>query len=201
MVDDGIPEISVARTQAMSVLTQLGFRTRGSHSTFIEYVKSLRRFGIPFSREELCGGSHRRHVYRYEYLMELAVALSFRLHRILPWDVVSVLVDHRVQLRSIYRQAYLESDSGAGRPVQIQFGVHEHLCVKGIFLDLNFSYVDDQLSAPPDRMRSIQPQQCIATSSKVLEARYVLPSRCLNQRVKSSRSRETPPAYERSQSS
>jgi hypothetical protein len=145
VVDDGIPEISLAPTQALWALTQLGFRSGGSHLTFREYIKSLRRFGVPFSREELISGSHQRSVYRYEHPMELAVALSFRLHRILPWDVVSVLVEHRTELRSIYHRAYLERETGAGRPVRIKVGVHDHFYVKGIFLELNFCYIDDQL--------------------------------------------------------
>ena len=143
--NDAIPNISLAAAQALWVLTGLGFRTGGSHSTFLEYIKSLRRFGVPFSPEELIGASHRRSVYRYEHLMELAVALSFRLHRILPWDVVSVLVEHRAELRSIYLRAFLERETGTGRPVKMKFGIHAPFYVKGIFLDLNFCYIDDQL--------------------------------------------------------
>jgi hypothetical protein len=142
---NGIPDIFLARAQALWVLSRFGFRTGGSHSTLLEYVKLLRRLGIPFSHEERIGGGHHRNIYRYEHLMELAVALSFRLHRILPWDVVNVLVEHRAQLRSIYRRAYLERESGTGRPMQIKVGDHQEFYVKGIFLDLNFCYVDDQL--------------------------------------------------------
>lgn len=142
---DSIPEISLTRAQALWVLIELGFRTGGSDSTFLEYIKSLRRFGIPFSPEEVVEGGRHRNAYQYEHLMELAVALSFRLHRILPWDVVGVLVRHRGRLRSIYRLAYLNRESGVGRPVQIEVGALHQFNAKGIFLDLNFRYVDDQL--------------------------------------------------------
>jgi hypothetical protein len=77
--------------------------------------------------------------------MELGVALSFRLHRILPWDVTKVLVEHRAELRKIYRKAYLEREGGYGRPIQIKLGLYKEFFAKGIYLDLNFSYADDQL--------------------------------------------------------
>ncbi len=145
VVRDAIPEISHARAQALWVLSRFGFRTGGSHSTLVEYVKLLRRFGVPFSPEERNDRGHHRYIYRYEHLMEVAVALSFRLHRILPWDVIKVLVEHRAQLRSIYRRAYLEREIGGGQPVQIKIGSHKQFYAKGIYLDLNFSYVDDRL--------------------------------------------------------
>jgi hypothetical protein len=142
---DSIPEISLRRVQALWVLIELGFRTGGSDSTFLEYIKSLRRFGIPFSPEEISEGRRHRNAYHYEHLMELAVALSFRLHRILPWDVIDVLVRYRAKLRSIYRLAYLNRESGVGQLVQIKVGALHQFTAKGIFLDLNFRYVDDQL--------------------------------------------------------
>jgi hypothetical protein len=70
--------------KALWVLAQFGFRTGGTHSTLLEYMKLLRRFGVPFSPEERVGGNHHHYGYRYEHLMEIAVALSFRLHRIVP---------------------------------------------------------------------------------------------------------------------
>jgi hypothetical protein len=105
---------------------------RPTASTLVEYVKLVRRFGVPFSPREWTGGTAHRHVYRYERLMELGVALSFRLHRILPWDVTKLLVEHRSQLRKIYRRAYLERESGAGRPVRIKIGSHKQFYAKGI---------------------------------------------------------------------
>jgi hypothetical protein len=59
--------------------------------------------------------------------------------------VTKVLVEHRAQLRKIYRRAYVERESGAGRPVQIKVGSHKQFDAKGIYLDLNFSYTGDQL--------------------------------------------------------
>jgi hypothetical protein len=143
IVPDAIPEIALARAQALWVLSQFGFRTGGSHSTLLEYIKLLRRFGLPFSPDESTDGH--RHIYRYEHLMELGVALSFRLHRILPWDVTKVLIEHRSHLRQIYRRAYLERKSGIGEPVQIKIGTHRKFSASGVYLDLNFSYIDDRL--------------------------------------------------------
>jgi hypothetical protein len=145
MVDDAIPELRLAHAQALWILARLGFRSGGSFLTFHGYVKSVRRYGVPFSPEELVGGRPNNYEYRYEHLIELAVALSFRLHRVLPWDVVNVLVKHRLELRSIYRRAYVERETGAGQPICVTISGGERFYAKGLFLDLNFSYVDDRL--------------------------------------------------------
>jgi hypothetical protein len=80
----------------------------------------------------------------YEQLIELAVALSFRIPLALPWDVINVLAKHRVELRSIYRRAYAERETGAGQPICIR-AANELFFSKGLFLDLNFSYLNDRL--------------------------------------------------------
>lgn len=142
--DDAIPELHLAHAQALWVLARLGFRNGGSFLTFHGYIKSIRRYGIPFPPEECVGGRPNNYVYRYEHLIELAVALSFRIHRALPWDVINVLAKNRVELRSIYRRAYAERETGAGQPICIRAD-NEQFFAKGLFLDLNFSYVDDRL--------------------------------------------------------
>ena len=77
-----VPKLSLKHGQAVSVLSQLGFRSGSSDASFNEYLKSLRRFGIPFSERELDRRSGRLVYYHYENLMELAVALALRVHRV-----------------------------------------------------------------------------------------------------------------------
>jgi hypothetical protein len=48
-----LPDIELHHGQAVWVLEQLGFRANASNSTFYEYVKSLRKLGIPFALGQL----------------------------------------------------------------------------------------------------------------------------------------------------
>ena len=43
-----VPEIALHHGQALWLLSELGFRGDAAQSTFYEYLKSLRKLGIPF---------------------------------------------------------------------------------------------------------------------------------------------------------
>jgi hypothetical protein len=156
---DKIPEISLGHAQMLWVLDRLGLHTGGSHSSFHEYVKSVRKFGIPFSPDEAAGRSSQLFVYRYEHLMELAIALSFKFPRTLGWDVVGILVDHRPDLRLIYRRAYLERDHGLGQLVQLKISGRDPIEISGVYLDMNFRFANDRLTS--DGPRAIGPADAV----------------------------------------
>ena len=72
------------------------------------------------------------------------MALSFRLHRILPWDVVGVLVRHRGRLRIDLPPCLPYGKAALADPCKSRLARFINLMQRAS-LDLNFRYVDDQL--------------------------------------------------------
>jgi hypothetical protein len=155
-----IPTICLKHGEACRVLLQLGFRASGAEKSLHEYLKSLRKFGIPFSRKELAHRTGRLVFYRYDNMMEIAVALSLRTHRILPWNLVALLSRHRNVLRSIYRRAYLDRQSGAGAPVVVKITGRPPIRAHGLFLDLRIGYVNERL-VNKGRPRALAPAEAV----------------------------------------
>ena len=140
-----LPIFAITHGQAVWVLSNMGFRTGDSASAFNSYIKYLRRAGLPFAKEELGVGAGHNVVYRYDHLMELAVALALRAQAILPSDITQILADLRTKLRPIYRRAYIERESGLGAPCTIRFGGKRKSRVAGVYLDLNSHVCRDGL--------------------------------------------------------
>ena len=80
------PRIRLRHGQAIWLLTELGYRGAASRDTFYEYIKSLRKIGIPFGREKFVTKHRGRRLagYSYCHLMELAIALSLRVYHVGP---------------------------------------------------------------------------------------------------------------------
>jgi hypothetical protein len=86
-----LPRIELHHGEAVWVLEQLGFRGTASKNTFNEYVKSLRKLGIPFAPGQI--GFVRRGLANYSYchLMELALACKLRVYHVVPDSVLRQL--------------------------------------------------------------------------------------------------------------
>jgi hypothetical protein len=141
-MDSGLPQLALTHGQAVWVLGHMGFRTGDSVSAFNSYIKYLRRAGLPFARDELGVGTGHNVVYGYDHLMELAVALALRAQAILPNDIVQLLANLRSKLRPIYRQAYIERNSGLGAPCLVKLPRRRPFNVAGVYLDLGLMYVE-----------------------------------------------------------
>jgi hypothetical protein len=137
-----LPNFGVTHGQAVWVLSNMGFRTGDSLTAFNSYIKYLRRGGLPFAKEELGVGAGHNVVYRYDHLMELAVALALRAQAILPSDIVHILADLRTKLRPIYRKAYIERESGLGAPCPFRLSGKRKFMMAGVYLDLNLMYAE-----------------------------------------------------------
>jgi hypothetical protein len=87
--------------QVMWLLTELGYSDAVSRSTFHEYVKSLRKLGIPFGRMKF-QTKHRRRLadYSYCHVMELAITLSLRVYHVVPDSVLREIIRYRSRLRN-----------------------------------------------------------------------------------------------------
>jgi hypothetical protein len=145
-----VPAIALSHGQALWVLASMGFRTGDTPTAFTSYIMGLRRAGLPFGPNELGGGAGHNVTYRFEHMMELAVALALRAQAILPRDIVSLLAERRDQLRQFYRQAWAERETGLGAPEKIHPGNQPAFRLSGIYLDLRLMYADTGfLGYPP----------------------------------------------------
>jgi hypothetical protein len=123
-----LPGIAVTHGQALWVLSELGFQEGAAEGTFREYIKSLRKAGIPFATGEI--GLKRRGlaIYSYDHLMELALALSLRVYHVVPDALLARIVRHREMLRRQYRYAYARRGSGRGAPAEFRVKGHRGPC-------------------------------------------------------------------------
>ena len=146
-----VPDIGLRLGEVMWVLARMGFQGAAGKSTFYEYLKSLRKMGIPFERGVL--GYARRGLanYSYYHLMELALVLTLRVYHAVPDSVLIGIVRHRRSLNRCYRRAYIERSSGLGSPILISLGTRRPLTVRGVFLDLQIDFSGGKLTAfgPP----------------------------------------------------
>lgn len=98
-------------------------------------VKKLRRHFVPFSDEELEKPQWEELRYRFEHMLEVCVALKMSADGVAFRHVISLLTYDRKKLRSIYRRAFLESDRGLGRRLEIRSNDERLTSVSGIYLD------------------------------------------------------------------
>jgi hypothetical protein len=131
-----LPAIDLNHGQALWVMAELGFRGTASESTFREYIKSLRKLGIPFPRGEI--GLRRRGlaVYTYGHLMELALTLTLRVYHVVPDALLAEIVRYRKRLYRHYRDAYVHRRNGRGAPVVVELEGCDPIRMRGVFLDL-----------------------------------------------------------------
>jgi hypothetical protein len=156
-----LPDFRLHHGQAVWLLTELGFRGASTQSTFYEYVKSLRRLGIPFEAGKI-GHAHRGLAnYSYNHLMELALALTLRVYQVVPDSVLVGIIRYRKRLYRHYRQAYSARCSGRGEPIIFETDGSPPIRMRGIFLDLQLNFSGGRLVkfGPP---KSLSPYQAVS---------------------------------------
>jgi hypothetical protein len=132
--------VALSHGQARWVLDYLGLHAGEDGQTFDAYIKSLRRDGVPFARDELGVGPGHNLKYRYPHMMELAVALALRTQGVLSRDIVGLLAFHRTLLRSHYRRAWLERECGLGAPRKVVIEGITERNISGTYLTLELMY-------------------------------------------------------------
>jgi hypothetical protein len=140
-----LPSIELRHGQVLWLLSELGYSAGVSRSTFFEYVKSLRKFGIPFPR-----GSFRskpRTLARYSYcdVMELAITLSLRRYHVVPDSVLGEIIRNRARLHQLYRRAYANRSTRKGSAIALETPGRGLIQLRGLFLDLDVRFSGGQL--------------------------------------------------------
>ncbi len=173
---EDLPQIRLRHGQAVWLLSEMGFQGAASAKTFYEYVKSLRKLGLPFPRGGRRKSGSRLATYGYEHLMELALALSLRVYHGLPDAVLVELIRHRTTLNALYRDAYVQRSGGLGARLFLK-GPTNSFDACGTFLDLQINYNGGTLASfgPPRLLSPLEAIEIYATSP--LAARALLPLR------------------------
>jgi hypothetical protein len=121
--------------QALAVLLELGYGSDVSYATFYEYMKSLRKLGIPFEFGTARSRTKSRPKYSFDDVMEMATTLSLRIYHVVPDSVLAHIVRHRTRLRRFYRKAYSERRTGGGRPIEVNTPASDPIELHGLFLE------------------------------------------------------------------
>ena len=147
-------DIRLSHGAAVWVLSELGFQGDVTRATFNEYMKSLRKLGLPFSR-----ATGHRAFYSFDHLMELSLALSLRVYNTLPDAIVPEIIRHRAALTEAYHRAYLDRAAGEGRRLRIRRSDCT-ISLRGLYLDLQIVYRGGRLVSfgPP---RLLDPAQAL----------------------------------------
>ena len=166
-----------------SMLTALGFRGDASKKTFNDYIKSLRRMGLPVTASK-APRHGRQIIYSYENVMDLVLALTLRVYHVIPDAIIRALVDARDQLHPIYRKAYQDRRSGLGAPLRMT-AAGRRLELSGVFLDLNIEYAAGRLVrfGPPEALTPYQAIERFARTDNVARAFLPIPISTLAERV------------------
>jgi hypothetical protein len=93
-----LPRIAFHHGETLRALSRLGFEGKASRSAFYEYVKSLRKLGMPFERAKLGLGRGLAN-YSYCHLMELTLALTLRVYHVVPDALLVEIIRYR---RTLY---------------------------------------------------------------------------------------------------
>lgn len=129
----------------MWVLLRLGYGSGVTESTFSEYLKSLRKLGIPFGGRLSRPGERIRAQYSYSHIMELALVQSLRIYHFVPDSILREIEKNRDKLREFYRRAYTLRATGEGAPVSCEIRGRKPIEMRGLFLDLNIKFSGGQM--------------------------------------------------------
>lgn len=170
-----LPRIRLHRGEAIWVLARLGFQGAAARSTFYEYIKSLRKLGIPFDRRGTKSARQGLADYSYGHLMELALVLSLRVYHAVPDSVLAEVIRNRQTLNRFYRRAYSERMTGIGAAIVIEATSRRPICLRGAFLDLKIEFNGGKLQSfgPP---KLLSPFEAVSVfAQRDLAARALLP--------------------------
>jgi hypothetical protein len=170
-----LPKINLNHGQALWVLSQLGFRGTASESTFHEYIKSLRKLGIPFEPQKIGLLRRGQANYHYNQLMELVLTLTLRVYHVVPDSLLKQIIRNRSSLNRHYRRAYAQRCTGIGAPLALEGTGRIPISARGVFLDLQVDFSGGRLvSFGPTR--SLTPTQALQIfAERDLAARALLP--------------------------
>jgi hypothetical protein len=157
---DDPPTLHLRHSAAVRLLADMGFQGAASAPTFNEYIKSLRKLGLPFGRGESRSGG-RLAIYSYSHVMELAVVLSLRVYNAVPDAVLTELVRHRPALGDLYAEAWRRRRVDGRRDFTLRSRDGAVRACRGAYLDLQIVHDGRHLQSfgPPRLLDAVEAMQ------------------------------------------
>jgi hypothetical protein len=155
------PEMYLRHGQVIWLLTELGCNFGASRNSVHEYLKALRKLGIPFGRvNALTTKKRRRAEYSYTHIMELVIVSSLRVYYTIPDALLKEIIRHRRRLNSFYKRAYVEHHSNRASVLAKSSKDGRSVKLRGLYLDLDIKFSIGQLQrfGPP---RLLTPYQAL----------------------------------------
>lgn len=145
--------LKLSHGQALLVMKDTRLAENMTETSLNSMVKKLRLNEVPFEPDEVGTYQWEEIIYRYEHLIELAIALKMLADGMAFRHVVSLLTKYRKVLRRFYREALLESRSERGGDRLIQnpapkAGEYNELNIAGMYLDFKATYNNGFLGSP-----------------------------------------------------
>ncbi len=106
--------LKLSHGQVLRVMKDTRLAEHMSDTALDAMVKKFRREGLPFETDEVGSYQWEEIVYRYEHIIELAVALKMLTDGMAFRHIVALLTQYRMKLRKFYREALLEARTGRG---------------------------------------------------------------------------------------
>lgn len=183
---DKLPSIKLRHGQALWVLTELGYRGPVSSSAFYEYIKSLRKLGIPFGAAKFQTANHKRLAdYTYCRMMELALTLSLRVYHVVPDALLRGIAQYRNRLDRFYLRAYHQRESGPGNAIAIKVESGYPIIFRGVYLDLNVVFSGGKLVrfGPPKLLSTVDALQRLSHRTSLAKPTMPISLSALSERV------------------
>lgn len=160
-----LPRITLTHGQVIWLLLALGHSEGVAEQTFYEYIKSLRKLGIPFGHGAIKPRAKALANYHYCDIMELAVTLALRVYHVVPDSILRKIIRNRTQLRRLYYRAYEERESKDENPFVFPSPKGAPIILRGRFLDLGIRFSGGHLAkfGPP---RLLSPAAAMALSAR-----------------------------------
>jgi len=171
MATDEPPDLQLRHSAAVQLLADMGFQGATPPPTFNEYIKSLRKLGLPFGRGESRSGI-RLAAYSYNHIMELAVVLSLRVYNAVPDIVLVELVRHRPILYELYAEAWRVRRSDRRRGFTLRSRDGTVRLYRGAYLDLQIVHDGRRLLGfgPPRLVDAVEAVRMFAAAPETGQA-------------------------------
>ena len=106
--------LKLSHGQVLRVIKDTRLAEHLSDTALDAIVNKFPHEGLRFAPDEVGAYQWEEIVYRYEHIVELAVALKLLTDGMFFCHIVSLLPNYRSKLRKVYREALRESRSGRG---------------------------------------------------------------------------------------
>ena len=135
-----LSSLSLSHGQVLSTVEAMHIVEWLNRPALDSIMKKFRRDGVPdFSSIGQSGRQGADFVYRYEELMDCVVALKLVADGLAFRHVSGLMKFDREKIHDYYKVAYLQSESGRGKILEIKSSDGRKIGISGLYLDFHAS--------------------------------------------------------------